>query len=192
MPMPSGGTAAYDRFNGMFAFAIHDAESDTLTVARDHFGIKPLYYRHDAETGQLLFGSEIRALVASERFTPPAPDDRAVYRYLRFRVQDDDEQTFFEGVRRLLPGQMLVIGPDGVEVSSFTRLQEELREIASRPGRQLTPPAVVDEYRERFQEAVRLRLQSEVPPVGDVPLRRSGLLGRRRRDRPPSARAAGR
>ncbi|MGY5763846.1 asparagine synthase (glutamine-hydrolyzing) [Brachybacterium sp. DNPG3] len=155
------GSAAYDRFNGMFAFAVHDAETDTLTIARDHFGIKPLYYRIDEETGQVLFGSEIRALVASERFTP-APDDRAVYRYLKFRVQDDDEQTFFAGVRRLMPGQVLVIGPEGTEISSFTRLQEELREIAARPGRALTP-AVVDEYRERFQESVRLRLQSEVP-----------------------------
>ena len=44
------GTAAYDRFNGMFAFAIHDAHTGTVTVARDHFGIKPLYYWIDPAT----------------------------------------------------------------------------------------------------------------------------------------------
>ncbi|MGO3503491.1 MAG: asparagine synthase (glutamine-hydrolyzing), partial [Brachybacterium tyrofermentans] len=161
------GTAAYDRFNGMFAFAIHDAQTGTVTVARDHFGIKPLYYWIDESaegTGgrpQVLFGSEIRALLAAQRFDA-APDDRAVYRYLKFRVQDDDSQTFFRGVRRLMAGEVLEIRADGTSVTAFTRLQEELREIAERPSRPYSQE-VVDEYRERFQESVRLRLQSEVP-----------------------------
>ncbi|MGO2361009.1 MAG: asparagine synthase (glutamine-hydrolyzing) [Brachybacterium tyrofermentans] len=161
------GTAAYDRFNGMFAFAIHDAQTGTVTVARDHFGIKPLYYWIDESAEgaggrpQVLFGSEIRALLAAQRFDA-APDDRAVYRYLKFRVQDDDSQTFFRGVRRLMEGEVLEISADGTSVTSFTRLQEELREIAERPSRPYSQE-VVDEYRERFQESVRLRLQSEVP-----------------------------
>ncbi|MGO2584197.1 MAG: asparagine synthase (glutamine-hydrolyzing) [Brachybacterium tyrofermentans] len=161
------GTAAYDRFNGMFAFAIHDAQTGTVTVARDHFGIKPLYYWIDESAEgaggrpQVLFGSEIRALLAAQRFDA-APDDRAVYRYLKFRVQDDDSQTFFRGVRRLMAGEVLEIRADGTSVTSFTRLQEELREIAERPSRPYSQE-VVDEYRERFQESVRLRLQSEVP-----------------------------
>ena len=155
------GSDSYDRFNGMFAFAIHDAETDTLTIARDHFGIKPLYYWHDETTGRVLFSSEIRALLAAGVFEA-APDDRAVYRYLKFRAHDDDEQTFFAGVKRLMAGQMLVIDADGVRIEPFTRLQDELREIASRPGRPYSEQ-VVDEYRERFMESVRLRLQSEVP-----------------------------
>lgn len=160
------GTAAYDRFNGMFAFAIHDAETGTVTIARDHFGIKPLYYWIDpaaegADSPRVVFGSEIRSLLAARVFEA-APDDRAVYRYLKFRVQDDDSQTFFAGVSRLMAGQVLEIRADGTEVSSFTRLQEELREIAARPSRPYDE-SVVDEYRELFQESVRLRLQSEVP-----------------------------
>lgn len=159
------GPAAYDRFNGMFAFAIHDAENDSLTLARDHFGIKPLYYwtgeaAQEGTAPQVLFGSEIRGLLAAEVFEPAA-DDRAVYRYLKFRIQDDDEQTFFAGVRRLMPGQVLTIDASGTTITPFTRLQEELREIAARPSRSYSP-AVVDEYRERFHESVRLRLQSEV------------------------------
>lgn len=159
------GTAAYDRFNGMFAFAIHDAETGTVTLARDHFGIKPLYYWSDAEAGEggprVLFGSEIRSLLAAKVFEA-APDDRAVYRYLKFRVQDDDSQTFFAGVRRLMAGELLEIRADGTEISTFTSLKEELREIAARPGRPYDD-SVVEEYRERFQESVRMRLQSEVP-----------------------------
>ncbi|ATG52553.1 asparagine synthase (glutamine-hydrolyzing) [Brachybacterium vulturis] len=158
------GTDAYDRFNGMFAFAIHDAHTGTVTVARDHFGIKPLYYWSDpdaADGPRVVFGSEIRSLLAARVFEA-APDDRAVYRYLKFRVQDDDSQTFFAGVHRLMAGEVLEIRADGTEVSSFTRLQDELREIAARPARPYDEQ-VVDEYRERFQESVRLRLQSEVP-----------------------------
>ncbi|AXK44603.1 asparagine synthase (glutamine-hydrolyzing) [Brachybacterium saurashtrense] len=159
------GTAAYDRFNGMFAFAIHDAETGTVTLARDHFGIKPLYYWVDPEAGEgdprVLFGSEIRSLLAAKVFDA-APDDRAVYRYLKFRVQDDDSQTFFAGVRRLMAGELLEIRADGTEISTFTSLKEELREIAARPGRPYDD-SVVEEYRERFQESVRMRLQSEVP-----------------------------
>ena len=160
------GTAAYDRFNGMFAFAIHDAHTGSVTIARDHFGIKPLYYWIDPASGtgespKVLFGSEIRSLLAARVFEA-APDHRAVYRYLKFRVQDDDSQTFFEGVRRLMAGEVLEIRADGTEISSFTRLQEELREIAARPSRAYDE-SVVEEYRERFQESVRLRLQSEVP-----------------------------
>ena len=160
------GTRAYDRFNGMFAFAIHDAETDSVTLARDHFGIKPLYYwtgaaAQDDAAPQVLFGSEIRALLAAG-IVEPAADDRAVYRYLKFRIQDDDEQTFFAGIRRLMPGQTLTIDAAGTTITPFTRLQEELREIAARPSRPYSQ-AVVDEYRERFHESVRLRLQSEVP-----------------------------
>ena len=162
------GTAAYDRFNGMFAFAIHDAETDSVTIARDHFGIKPLYYwtgqtegATDGAAPTVLFGSEIRSLLAAERFEP-APNDRAVYRYLKFRVQDDDEQTFFEGIRRLMPGQTLVIDASGTRITPFTRLQEELRDIAARPSRPYSE-AVTAEYRQRFHDTVRLRLQSEVP-----------------------------
>ena len=160
------GTAAYDRFNGMFAFAIHDATTGTVTLARDHFGIKPLYYRvaPASEAGgapKVVFGSEIRSLLASGTFEA-APDDRAVYRYLKFRVQDDDSRTFFAGVNRLMSGEVLEIRPDGTEVRSFTRLKEELREIAARPSRPYDQ-SVVDEYRERFQDSVRMRLQSEVP-----------------------------
>ncbi|MDO5661221.1 MAG: asparagine synthase (glutamine-hydrolyzing) [Brachybacterium sp.] len=158
------GTDAYDRFNGMFGFAIHDADSDRLTVVRDHFGIKPVYYWSDesADTGpRVLFASEIKSLLAADVF-PAEADDSAVYRYLKHRIHDDGEQTFFRGIRRLLPGQMLQVDADGVRVETFTALQDELRALAAQPGRPYSEE-VVSEYRERFEESVRLRLQSEVP-----------------------------
>lgn len=155
------GSAAFDRSNGMFGLAIHDAQEDRLVLARDHFGIKPLYYWVDESTGRLLFASEIKSLIASGQVRPE-PNDRVLYRYLRFRVQDDGEETFFRGIRRLMPGQQLEMDADGVRITPFTRLTEELRELARGESRPYSPE-VVEEYRERFLESVRLRLQSEVP-----------------------------
>src|SRR5699024_1093621 len=79
----------------------------------------------------------------------------------KFRIQDDDEHSFFADVRRMMPGQVLTIDASGTTITLFTRLQEELREIAALHSRYYSP-AVVDEYRERFHESVRLRLQSAV------------------------------
>ncbi|WP_269936873.1 asparagine synthase (glutamine-hydrolyzing) [Arthrobacter sp. HY1533] len=164
------GDAAFDKFNGMFGFAIHDRKNNRLVLARDHFGIKPLYYATagTAEAPTLLFGSEIKPLLAANKIETGV-NERILYRYLQFRIHDDESGTFFNGVQKLMPGEKLVLntvdseaGPAGTSViSSYTRFKEELAELAKIE----TPysKAVIDEYRERFTEGVRLRLQSEVP-----------------------------
>jgi asparagine synthase (glutamine-hydrolysing) len=164
------GDAAFDKFNGMFGFAIHDRRNNRLVLARDHFGIKPLYYATGgtAEAPTLLFGSEIKPLLVTGKVEKKV-NERILYRYLQFRIHDEEAETFFEGVHKLMPGEKLVLstvdseaGPAGtVTISPYTRLKEELAELAKVE----TPysQAVIDEYRERFTEGVRLRLQSEVP-----------------------------
>ena len=164
------GDAAFDKFNGMFGLAIHDRKNNRLVLARDHFGIKPLYYATagTAEAPTLLFGSEIKPLLAANKIDR-AVDERILFRYLQFRIHDDEPGTFFAGVHKLMPGEKLVLntvdseaGAAGtVAISSYTRFKEELAELAKIE----TPysQAVIDEYRERFTEGVRLRLQSEVP-----------------------------
>ncbi|MEO5608907.1 MAG: asparagine synthase (glutamine-hydrolyzing), partial [Ornithinibacter sp.] len=158
------GADAFDRFNGMFGLAIWDREERRLTLARDHFGIKPLYVamvpspRGDGDV--LLFSSEIKSILASGLYDT-AVNDRSVYRYLRFRAHEDGTETFFEGIERLAPGEMLTAGPGGIERRMFTRLKEELLELATeqRPY----DAAAAAEYKRRLVESVRLRLQSEVP-----------------------------
>ncbi|GAB4100165.1 asparagine synthase (glutamine-hydrolyzing) [Sinomonas halotolerans] len=158
------GTDAFDRFNGMFGLAVFDRHRDQLVLARDHFGIKPLYWANagtEAEP-QLLFASEIKPILATG-LVEAAPNERILYRYLQFRIHDDSEETFFEGVRKLLPGEMMTVdlGTGTFRISAYTRLREELAELAE-VG---TPysPEVVEEYRRRFTEAIRIRLNSEVP-----------------------------
>lgn len=158
------GADAFDRFNGMFGLAIWDREERRLTLARDHFGIKPLYValvpspRGDGDV--LLFSSEIKSILASGLYEAKV-NDRSVYRYLRFRAHEDGTETFFDGIERLAPGEMLTVDPSGLQRRMYTRLKEELLELATeqRPY----DDAAAAEYKRRLVESVRLRLQSEVP-----------------------------
>lgn len=158
------GADAFDRFNGMFGLAIWDRHEQRLTLARDHFGIKPLYVamvpNPSGEGEALLFSSEIKPILASGLYEKRV-NDRSVYRYLRFRAHEDGTETFFEGIERLAPGEMLEADANGIRRRMFTRLKEELLELASvqRPY----DAAAAAEYKRRLVESVRLRLQSEVP-----------------------------
>ncbi|MDN5790717.1 MAG: asparagine synthase (glutamine-hydrolyzing) [Micrococcales bacterium] len=159
------GAEAFDRFNGMFGLAIWDAHERSLTLARDHFGIKPVYVCRCAEAGAdgadaWLFASEIKAILASGRYEK-RPNDRTIYRYLRFRIHEDGRETFFDGIERLEPGEMMTISESGMQRRFFTRLREELAELALEQWPY--DDAAAAEYQARLIEAVRLRLQSEVP-----------------------------
>jgi len=105
------GPSVVDRLTGMFAFAISDHERGELFIARDRLGIKPLYY-YDGPHG-FVFGSELKAIFQDAR-VPRQPDLEVVRRFVLFRVHDDGEETFFDGVKRLLPGHTMVVRPDGV------------------------------------------------------------------------------
>ncbi|MGL5817091.1 MAG: asparagine synthase-related protein, partial [Phycicoccus sp.] len=89
------------------------------------------------------------------------PNERSVYRYLRFRAHEDGTETFFEGIERLAPGELLTADATGIRRRMFTRLKEELLERAAeqRPY----DDAAAAEYRTLLTESIRLRLQSEVP-----------------------------
>lgn len=99
------GTAALERFNGMFALALWDRVERTMLLARDRFGIKPLYYAF-AE-GALLFGSEIKALLAHGALSARM-DKRALLEYFTFQNFFTD-RTLFEGVQLLPAGSHLLI-----------------------------------------------------------------------------------
>jgi asparagine synthase (glutamine-hydrolysing) len=99
------GTDVFGRLNGMFGVAIWDVARRRLVVARDAMGIKLVYFR-DAE-GQLTFGSEIRAVLASDKGTPEV-DPIAVDLFLKFRYTPSP-MTVFRGIRKLAPGAMLVV-----------------------------------------------------------------------------------
>ncbi|ONH28973.1 asparagine synthase (glutamine-hydrolyzing) [Pseudofrankia asymbiotica] len=94
---------------GQFAFAVHDAERNQLYLVRDRIGILPLYYHLDG--GRLVFASEIKAILPALS-GPPRVDHASVADYLAARSVPAP-RTLFEGIRKLLPGHVLVVTGDG-------------------------------------------------------------------------------
>ena len=156
------GESAFDRFNGMFAVAIHDTETGKSYLARDHFGIKPIYLAsvEGLDGGhRLVFGSEIKAILASG-LVEARPDDATLYRYLRFRIHEDSDRTFFAGIEKVRPGEVVVVDNGTVERRMFTTLREDL--LAAGPLSPFTKDTT-KEFKERLTEAIRMRLVGEVP-----------------------------
>lgn len=159
------GTDGLDRLDGAFALVVWDRDARRMTLARDHFGVRPLYVA-PAGDGWLV-ASEIRGILDSGHHDR-RPDDRTIYRYLRFRVHDDGPATFFAGIERVGAGEVVTIGPDGLQRRPYTRLREELAELARTP--RPYSRAVADEFRDLLTAAVRRR----VPSTGRVGTALSG------------------
>jgi len=140
------GARCVERFNGMWAFVLWDAERQTLFGSRDRFGVKPLYYRLDGD--RLAFASEPWVLRGDE----PRPSRAAVRDYLEQGWLDHDEETFFAGVRRLPPAHNLFFGPEGLRIERYWRLEPKE-----------APADSAEAVRELFLDAVRLQLRSDVP-----------------------------
>ncbi|HEB49500.1 MAG TPA: asparagine synthase (glutamine-hydrolyzing) [Desulfobulbus sp.] len=149
------GTGCVARFNGMWAFVIHDARHGRLFCSRDRFGIKPFYYARDGE--RLYFASEIKALLAAG--VPAAPDEPQVFRYLAYGQLDVDEKTMFRGILQLPPAHCLVRERGDWRVWRWWRLPD----AANTLDHAMTPGEVQERFRELFFSAVELRLRSDVP-----------------------------
>src|SRR2546421_1799062 len=104
------GPGFVERLNGIFAIALWDARSRTLHLARDQFGVKPLYWTR--VDGRLAFASEIKALLADPAI-PREVDLLAIDRFLSFRFVPSP-LTGLRGVHKLRPGSLLSSGPDAV------------------------------------------------------------------------------
>jgi len=140
------------RFNGMFAFALWDANRRELFIARDHLGIKPLYY---VEVGsRILFASEIKALLRDPE-CPREVDRDALAELFTFRYVPSPK-TLFKGIYKLAPGHRMTISVRGVEVDRFWTWRPRTH-TAQREEE------LIEEYQELLEDAVRLQLRSDVP-----------------------------
>ena len=150
------GEACVDRFRGMFAFALWDSANRRLLLVRDRLGIKPLYWALAGNT--LIFGSEIKALLASSLIEPQVNDD-ALPEALGTRYVSGTG-TLFRGIQKLLPGHLLVFQTGGIRVRQYWDVPVD------RPKPEphdFDPRDVVADFRTLLQESVRLRLMSDVP-----------------------------
>lgn len=155
------GDSCFDRFNGMFAVALFDKEKERLILARDHFGIKPLYFSI-LPNKSLIFASEIKPLLNS-RLVKTRPNDKVIYRYLKYRVHDDTPETFFENIYRLMPGQYLSLRGTNLKNGYFSNLEEDLKELSLKSNVSNLKKEQVGEFKLALEEAIKLRLISDVP-----------------------------
>ena len=146
------GTDAFRRFNGMFALAIWDARTDTLHLARDRFGIKPLYY-YRLPSG-VVFGSEIKAILASGR-VPRRLHVVGLHEYLYYGAALG-ANTLFEGIANVLPAHFMTVNKSGVRSTPYWQ-------IAGVEQVQVSPKEATAVIRERLEQAVRTQLVSDVP-----------------------------
>jgi asparagine synthase (glutamine-hydrolysing) len=148
------GAASVARLRGMFAIAIWDAANRTLWLARDRFGVKPLYYALLPD-GRLVFGSEIKSILASGLVVPRL-NLRALPDFLANHAPSGQE-TLFDGILRLPAGHTLTWHDGQVRIERYWDLD------LTQPKLTGSPEDLVAEYRERLEEAVRLRLMADVP-----------------------------
>jgi asparagine synthase (glutamine-hydrolysing) len=156
-----GITRAVRRFVGMFAIAVWDAETRTLSLVRDRLGIKPLFV--SARPGVITFGSELKALVAGPGFDRSLDAD-ALVEYLRY-LYVPAPHTIYQNTLKLSPGHILTIRdasrplPPSVP---YWSVEEEARRARSDPFTGSDAEAV-SELGQRLSDAVRLRMEADVP-----------------------------
>ena len=150
------GPAFVNNLRGMFALAIHDTRNRTLLLARDRFGIKPLFYA--AGKDRLAFASEIRALL-----TVPGidlrPDRQAIYDFAALFFIPAPE-TFYAGIRALQPGELLEAHLDADTVSWKTRTYHRWSIVTNVA---LTIDQATDQADKLLTTAVRRQMESDVP-----------------------------
>ena len=148
------GIGGFERLRGMYAFAVYDPRDGTLVLARDPYGIKPLYW---TETDRLFaFASEPRALFAAG-IRAPEEDPAKRVQILQLKNTSDTD-TIFSGIRRLMPGEILVVR-GGAVVERHAR--DPLPAPATRTWRDLDEAvAGLDRV---LEESVLLHQRSDVP-----------------------------
>jgi asparagine synthase (glutamine-hydrolysing) len=148
------GDRCVEKLRGMFGFAIWDAREQKLLLARDRLGKKPLHYTQSA--GALIFGSEIKSLLQHPSIKREA-NLEAVSDFLSFGYVPEP-QTAFRGIHKLLPGHTLTYKNGQISTRCYWDFNYNGNQEPRKDAR-----TYVEELRHEINEAVRIRLMSEVP-----------------------------
>ena len=149
------GEDCVQRFRGMFAFALWDRNQQTLFMARDRMGVKPMYYAL-LDDGHLLFGSELKSLLAhggmKREIDPQAVEEYFALGYVA------EPRSIFKQARKLSPGHSLCIRRGQPIPAS-----KEFWDVRFSLGSKISVPEACEELQARLSESVRLRMIAEVP-----------------------------
>ncbi|MBI4611291.1 MAG: asparagine synthase (glutamine-hydrolyzing) [Candidatus Rokubacteria bacterium] len=145
------GPGAVERLRGMFAFALWDRRRRRLLLARDRLGKKPLFYAFDGRTFR--FASEMKAILADGM--AQEVDPLALHYYLSYRYIPHP-LTIFRSIRKLPPAHLLLLSGDMLRIKPYWQ-------VGASAGQDGDEQALCQELVQRLQEAVRLRMASDVP-----------------------------
>jgi asparagine synthase (glutamine-hydrolysing) len=146
------GEQCVTRFNGIFAFALWDGNHRRLFLARDHLGVKPLYYVRLGDS--LFFASEIKALLQAPG-CPREVDLKALGELFALRYVPSPD-TLFQGIKKLTPAHSMTVDSRGVKIERFWNWTPE---VVTR----FKEAELVEAYQELLEDAVRLQMRSDVP-----------------------------
>lgn len=146
------GITFLSRLNGMFCLAIYDKRKQTLFLARDRIGVKPLYIYDNGN--RLLFASEIKSLLKAG--VKAEMDEEALNLFLAYNYVPPPH-TMFRGIRHLMPGHVMQVNANGSETSCWW----DLSSLAQEEER--LESEWVEEFNELLDDAVRLRMRADVP-----------------------------
>ncbi|MEW5955543.1 MAG: asparagine synthase (glutamine-hydrolyzing) [Candidatus Micrarchaeota archaeon] len=146
------GDECVKKFNGMFAILLWDASKNKLFVARDRFGVKPLYYTQ--KDGVTFFASEIKPLLLARR-EKPSPNDKIVFDYLTSGLLDHTTETFFEKVFQVPLSHYGAWEKGKLEFTRYYSVKKGKAECSD--------DECAQKFRELFVDSIKLRLRSDVP-----------------------------
>jgi asparagine synthase (glutamine-hydrolysing) len=148
------GKSCVEELRGMFAFAIWDSKANSLFLARDRVGIKPLYYYCDSEV--FLFASEIKSIHADQSYRKSKDIDVLAFHYYFSFLCVPEPMTIFKGIKKLLPGHTLILKNNNLILNKYWDVKFEDSEYK-------TEEDYSEKLTELLKEAVKVRLISDVP-----------------------------
>lgn len=149
------GAQALDLLNGFFAFALYDREQQSLLMARDRMGIKPLLYYQDED--KFAFASEMKALMAFQ--IPKKLDYQSLLHFLELNYIPAPD-SIFRGVKKLLPGHFLKIDKEGLQIEKWYEIPYEKEKAQNNT---ISYEQAKIELKDLLEGAVQKRLVADVP-----------------------------
>ena len=152
------GPACLDRLNGQFAFAVWNVREQSLFLARDRLGVRPLFYTK--ANGDLLFASEIKAILADPRVV--AEIDPVVLDQVFTFWAPPSPRTIFRNIFEVPPGHYVCANRDKIEVKSYWELDFQANRPENQEG-QRSLESYEEEFSQLLVDAARIRLRADVP-----------------------------
>jgi asparagine synthase (glutamine-hydrolysing) len=148
------GSEFISHLNGMFAFLLYDRERKQIIAARDHFGIKPLYFYNSND--QLIFASEIKAILAHPDVVAE-PDFKSIQDYIIYQFVLNGD-TFFKGVKKLIPGHFLHIDLESMHIRAVKYWEPDFTIDTFH-----TEEYFVYQLRKLLEDTLKIQMRSDVP-----------------------------